>query len=209
MVWTMLVECKNCGAPLDVTPGARQIKCGYCRLTSPARSMRTLAAQAPADWQPPPVWTPPAQAPQPSVALHYTATTAQGGGGSVALVVVGLAVMVVLVAAIGIFYAASGSRQPRPSATERDRQGESADPPAEQAAKRSGPNDPTLASPTAPPVSPPAARPASTPVRKVTPKPTPTPTPTPPPTTKPKPPSKSKCGCSPGDLMCAMKCAQK
>jgi LSD1 subclass zinc finger protein len=203
----MLVECKNCGAPLDVGSGARQVKCGYCRMASPVRSMRTLAAQAPADWRPPPVWTPPAQSAQPSVALYYSATTAQGGSGSLGLVVAGLAVMAVLVGAVAIFYASSRSSQSMSTGSGPDRRGEPIVVPVELAPDPGRLSEPLVVSTKTPAVNPPAARPASTPVRKVTPKPTaklP-----PPPTAKPKPPPKSKCGCAPGDLMCAMKCAQK
>ena len=107
----MLMECKNCGAPLHVSSGARQVRCGYCRMTSPTRRMRTISAQAPADWQPPKVWTPPAGAPQPSVALHYTATTTQGSSGVGALVVVALLGIIVVGVAVGVFLmsASSGS----------------------------------------------------------------------------------------------------
>lgn len=54
----MLVECKQCGAPLDVSPSASIVRCSYCGAHNRVRSMRTIAEQAPAGWVPPPEWTP-------------------------------------------------------------------------------------------------------------------------------------------------------
>ncbi len=68
----MLLECKNCGAPLDV---GNQInaKCGYCKASSVVKTMRSLAMQTPPGWQPPPQWTPPAHVPADSnQVLTYT-----------------------------------------------------------------------------------------------------------------------------------------
>ncbi|MBW2456391.1 MAG: hypothetical protein JRI68_17860 [Deltaproteobacteria bacterium] len=205
----MLIECNNCGAPLDVVSGARQVRCGYCRMTSPVRRMRTLSVQAPADWQPPKVWTPPAQAPQPSVALHYTATTVQGTSGAGVGLVVGLAAVVVVGMAVGVFLLSaqggsgtvSGARPPK-----------LAEEPAKKTSKvgkRSADQQAVSSKATATAVT--QARPASTPVSKSWPKPKSTPTPTqkPPPPPKPKPNPGAKCGCAPSDLMCQMQCAQK
>lgn len=62
----MLVECKQCGAPLDVSATASIVQCSYCGAQNRVRSMRTLAEQAPAGWVPPAQWTPPqARAPLP------------------------------------------------------------------------------------------------------------------------------------------------
>lgn len=207
----MLIECNNCGAPLDVSSGARQVRCGYCRMTSPVRRMRTLSVQAPADWQPPKVWMPPPQAPQPSVALHYTATTTQGASGAGPLIVVALLGVIVIGVAVGAFLfsaqsgsgSVSGNRSPEVSKKKAE--------PTVVSANRAA--EPEVASARAA-ASAARAQPASTPVSKSWPKPksTPTPkatTPPPPPPTTPKPQSTGKCGCAPGDLMCAMKCAQK
>jgi hypothetical protein len=55
----MIVECKRCGAPLDVSEGKRHTKCAYCGATSETRALRTVAPQTPGGWQPPRQWTPP------------------------------------------------------------------------------------------------------------------------------------------------------
>ncbi|HEY8432641.1 MAG TPA: hypothetical protein VIL20_29925 [Sandaracinaceae bacterium] len=55
----MLVECKHCGAPLDVGASASIVRCSYCGIHNRVRSMRTIAEQAPPGWAPPPAWTPP------------------------------------------------------------------------------------------------------------------------------------------------------
>jgi LSD1 subclass zinc finger protein len=55
----MLLECQNCGAPLDVASGARSVKCNYCGTSSQVKASRTVAFETPKDWVPPPAWTPP------------------------------------------------------------------------------------------------------------------------------------------------------
>ena len=67
----MLIQCSRCGAPLDVSEGARIVKCNYCNSSHRLQDQRTLAAQTPAGWRPPPVWTPPAHTPYPSEPLNY------------------------------------------------------------------------------------------------------------------------------------------
>lgn len=62
----MLVECKNCGAPLDVRPGYKFVQCSYCDRVQWLPKLTTLSAQTPAAWQPPPQWVPPPSAPAPS-----------------------------------------------------------------------------------------------------------------------------------------------
>ncbi len=57
----MLVECKNCGAPLDVNGVERFIRCSYCDKVNRVRTMRTMAFQTPPQWQPPQTWQPPPQ----------------------------------------------------------------------------------------------------------------------------------------------------
>jgi LSD1 subclass zinc finger protein len=57
----MLVECKKCGAPLDVNGAHRFVRCSYCDSVNRVRTMHTLAPQTPAQWQPPPSWQPPPQ----------------------------------------------------------------------------------------------------------------------------------------------------
>jgi len=56
----MLIECKHCGAPLDVKPAKRTAKCNYCGSTSVIGEVRTVASSTPAEWKPPREWTPPA-----------------------------------------------------------------------------------------------------------------------------------------------------
>jgi hypothetical protein len=57
----VLVECKNCGAPLDVNGVERFVRCSYCDKVNRVRTMHTMAAVTPAEWQPPPTWQPPPQ----------------------------------------------------------------------------------------------------------------------------------------------------
>jgi len=53
----MLVECKNCGAPLSVQrDDARYVECGYCAKTNRVGKLKTLQAQTPVQWRPPEVW---------------------------------------------------------------------------------------------------------------------------------------------------------
>lgn len=65
----MIVECKNCGAPLDVDGQSRFVRCSYCQKTNRVRTMRTLHFERPQGWVPPPTWTPPPAADVPSVPL--------------------------------------------------------------------------------------------------------------------------------------------
>lgn len=67
----MLIECQNCGAPLDITPNAWFVKCRYCAKSSRVAGLNTVAPQTPPGWQPPPVWTPPAHFPARSVPIEY------------------------------------------------------------------------------------------------------------------------------------------
>lgn len=59
----MLVECKNCGAPLELRNTDRFVRCSYCDKVNRVRTMRTMAPETPAGWQPPPTWQPPPQFP--------------------------------------------------------------------------------------------------------------------------------------------------
>jgi LSD1 subclass zinc finger protein len=54
----MLLECHNCGAPLDVADGASSARCNYCRQKTAVERSRTVALQTPAGWAPPAQWTP-------------------------------------------------------------------------------------------------------------------------------------------------------
>lgn len=68
---SMLIECDNCGAPLDVKEGASTSKCRYCGKTSRVKSLRTVALETPKDWRPPQTWTPPDHMPAPHAPLAY------------------------------------------------------------------------------------------------------------------------------------------
>ncbi|AKT38614.1 hypothetical protein [Chondromyces crocatus] len=63
----MLVECRFCGAPLDVSGTTPLVKCRYCEKTSQLRSLRTMVPRTPPNWTPPPQWTPPPH-------LHFPTT---------------------------------------------------------------------------------------------------------------------------------------
>src|SRR5262245_43409132 len=70
-VRSMLLECKNCGAPLEVKPSKPRARCRYCKATNRTEELRTLAPRTPPDWRPPRVWVPPAHMPAESVPLQY------------------------------------------------------------------------------------------------------------------------------------------
>ena len=69
----MLVECKRCGAPLDVGQRVAMVSCAYCGASTRVRSMRTIAEETPSGWVPPPTWTPPSHVPMPTKPIPYLA----------------------------------------------------------------------------------------------------------------------------------------
>lgn len=75
----MLVECKKCGAPLDVKENDWIVRCGYCGSTTRVARTRTLAAVTPEDWSPPKSWKPPAQTGLPTQALKKRTLRAGAG----------------------------------------------------------------------------------------------------------------------------------
>jgi len=75
----VLIECKKCGAPLDVKGTERIVRCSYCGTQTKLQKTRTIAAQTPADWKPPATWTPPAEAPMRSEPLEYRHRRTGGG----------------------------------------------------------------------------------------------------------------------------------
>lgn len=78
----MLVECSNCGAPLDVKEGQAYTTCAYCRHKSLTRHLLTVAAHTPAGWQPPGEWRPPQYASANSGAtLRYHSQPSRSGIG--------------------------------------------------------------------------------------------------------------------------------
>jgi hypothetical protein len=52
----MLLECENCGAPLDVSERQTIAKCNYCRVKNRVGHARTLAPVTPPGWTPPAAW---------------------------------------------------------------------------------------------------------------------------------------------------------
>lgn len=59
----MLLECGNCGAPLDAEGSATRVKCGYCNASSVVHALRPLQPQTPPGWRPPDTWRPPGHVP--------------------------------------------------------------------------------------------------------------------------------------------------
>ncbi|MDI1482887.1 hypothetical protein [Polyangium sp. y55x31] len=105
----MILECRHCGAPLDVKPDAALTKCRYCGTTSERRLLRTVSAETPRDFRPPPQWIPPPQFPAPSnqaLAYHEETLRANTRANWIALLVgVSLASSLVL----GLLIALGGS----------------------------------------------------------------------------------------------------
>jgi hypothetical protein len=57
----MLLECQNCGAPLDVASEASTVRCHYCGQSAKVGGYRTVALETPAGFAPPTEWKPPAE----------------------------------------------------------------------------------------------------------------------------------------------------
>jgi len=62
----MILECRHCGAPLDVKADVSLTKCRYCGTTSERRLLKTISAETPRNFQPPRQWIPPPHVPAPS-----------------------------------------------------------------------------------------------------------------------------------------------
>ncbi len=54
----MIIQCQNCGAPLQVDGTRTFVDCRYCGLSNKVKKSVTLFTHEPADWQPPVTWTP-------------------------------------------------------------------------------------------------------------------------------------------------------
>jgi hypothetical protein len=93
----MILECGHCGAPLDVREGASITTCKYCGKANERQRMRTIAAETPRDFSPPPRWTPPAEFPAPSnVPLDYRRNPASSAATAITLsLVLGIGVAIV------------------------------------------------------------------------------------------------------------------
>lgn len=92
----MLVECSNCGAPLDVKEGANKTKCNYCQHSNVVQRTRTIAVVTPAGWEAPKVWTPPAHVAAQSKQLAYKA-----GGAIASFTLIMILLPIVLTCLIG------------------------------------------------------------------------------------------------------------
>jgi hypothetical protein len=103
----MLIECANCGAPLDVAGKESIVTCNYCSKHNRVRQTRTMAARTPDDWRPPPNWTPPDHVPARSVQLQYRAAQAQKSAAHVLPLVV-LALMLLLGGVAAAVFARAG-----------------------------------------------------------------------------------------------------
>jgi hypothetical protein len=67
----VLIECSNCGAPLDVKANDSLARCCYCGKTQRVRTARTTRQHTPADWHAPPQWIPPPQFAAQSIPLPF------------------------------------------------------------------------------------------------------------------------------------------
>lgn len=97
----MLVECQNCGAPLDVKPKDRVVRCAYCASNNQVNRTRTIAQQTPPGWRPPQLWVPPAHFPAPSVQIQLNPALARSGGAGCSLLAAMFGVVVVSAVAAG------------------------------------------------------------------------------------------------------------
>lgn len=98
----MIVQCSNCGAPLDVLGSETHVQCKYCGLSNQVRKMKTLHAITPVGWTAPPTWTPqaPPQVYYPPVYPQVVAAPAAAAGTS--MVGCAIAGVVVLMVAAGV-----------------------------------------------------------------------------------------------------------
>lgn len=67
----MLIECQNCGAPLDVAGSATRVRCAYCKKTSDVGQYKLVSSETPADFKQPQTWTPSTGSALPSVPLDF------------------------------------------------------------------------------------------------------------------------------------------
>ncbi len=113
----MIVECENCGAPLDVKSGATFVDCDFCQLSNKVAKTRTLMVVTPANWQPPVQWTEADRAAAAKAAMG-TAAVAATTTGLMSIVVIGIAVVTVaaigIVIAVVVFDAAGSGSAPAP-----------------------------------------------------------------------------------------------
>lgn len=75
----MLLECENCGAPLDVAESSAVVRCHYCGRSETVERFRKVAPETPPGFVPPAQWTPPETAAAPSKPLRYRPRRGRGG----------------------------------------------------------------------------------------------------------------------------------
>ena len=93
----MLIECQNCGAPLDVKVRDKIVSCRYCKRQNRVNQTRTIAQQTPQGWQPPQRWVPPQHFPAPSVEIQFDSSGVARGARTGCIA--GLAGIIVLIGA--------------------------------------------------------------------------------------------------------------
>lgn len=111
----MIIECRECGAPLDVEQSASLARCQYCGRTQRVRAARTQYPVTPPNWNPPPQWTPPPHFPARSVPLRYDASKKVGT--IIAAIVILSALLPLVIAGAVVFVvfrASSRSSAPAP-----------------------------------------------------------------------------------------------
>jgi hypothetical protein len=72
----MLLQCNNCGAPLDARAAKTSIKCNYCGSVHTTESLPVQQHEVPVGWKPPQVWVAPAQFAAAGQNLSYRRTMA-------------------------------------------------------------------------------------------------------------------------------------
>jgi hypothetical protein len=72
----MLLQCTNCGAPLDGRAAKTSIKCNYCGAVQQTESLAVQHQEVPTGWKPPPVWIAPAHFAAAGQNLNYRKTMA-------------------------------------------------------------------------------------------------------------------------------------
>ena len=102
----MIIECKECGAPLDVEQHASLARCQYCGRTQRVRTARTQYPVTPPNWNPPPQWTPPPHFPARSVPLRYDA--GKKVGTIIAVIVIATTLVPLLIVGGVMFAVVSG-----------------------------------------------------------------------------------------------------
>jgi hypothetical protein len=104
----MLVQCENCGAPLDVKDAfTTHVTCAYCGASNKVRSLKTIAATTPQGWVPPQQWSPPQIGTSPAQVPTFKAArvAAVGAAGVTAATgcanaAIGIVIAVVVVVAV-------------------------------------------------------------------------------------------------------------